>query len=53
MKFYCEECKKELPDDIPILVDGDGLSPLNFCSWECLMKYAVLKNNQVHQTSQG
>jgi hypothetical protein len=33
----CEECN--IPTE-KILVDEDDESPLEFCSWECLAKFA-------------
>jgi len=51
MEFRCAECNKILGDEIPLLVDGKGLFPLDFCSWECLMGYVIKKHNQEQPTS--
>jgi len=51
MKFCCEECGIELTGVLPILVDEHDLPPLDFCSWLCLMTYAVKKYNREQPTT--
>ena len=51
MEFKCAECNKVLQEEVPILLDGKGLAPLDFCSWECLMVYVIKKHNQEQPTS--
>ena len=45
--FKCAECKEKTEN---ILVDEPSKPPLEFCSWECLMKYAVKKYTREQPT---
>jgi len=44
-KICCEECGVETEY---ILVDAENEKPLEFCSWEHLMFYAIKKYNKEH-----
>ncbi len=48
--FRCEECKE---DTANILVDERDKGGLEFCSWECLMEYAIKKHNREQPTTMG
>jgi len=47
-KFKCDECREATEQ---ILVDEPDKRGLIFCSWDCLMRYAIKKFNQSVPTS--
>jgi hypothetical protein len=50
MQFKCAECGEYTEK---ILVDEQGKQGLEFCSWECLVKYAAKKVCQEKEATNG